>query len=57
MTAPIIIVSKPLKGGTFLEIGEEICRHNAMVERMDDNVHAWECADCGYIYGTEASRQ
>ena len=26
------------------------CTHNRMVERPDNPAHAWECADCGYIY-------
>ena len=27
------------------------CDHNAMVERPGDGTYAWECAECGYIYG------
>lgn len=33
------------------------CAHNAMRERPNDTTHAWECADCGYIYGSETSDQ
>ena len=29
---------------------QETCLHNTMVERQDDPEHAWECADCGYVY-------
>lgn len=27
------------------------CLHNTMKARRGDLTHAWECADCGYIYG------
>lgn len=27
------------------------CPHNTQIERPDDPWHAWECADCGYVYG------
>lgn len=27
------------------------CLHNAMRERTGDATRAWECADCGYVYG------
>lgn len=27
------------------------CRHSAMRERAGDARHAWECADCGHVYG------
>jgi hypothetical protein len=30
----------------------DFCSHNAMRERLDD-AHAWECAECGYVYGKE----
>lgn len=29
------------------------CEHNTMVERVDDPQYAWQCADCGYVYGLE----
>lgn len=29
----------------------EFCMHTRMIERVGDANHAWECADCGYIYG------
>lgn len=37
------------------------CTHNNMVERKGDPSHAWQCADCGHVYGaridgTEADR-
>ena len=33
------------------------CRHQTMIERRDDTTHAWECADCGHVYGEgEAAR-
>jgi len=28
------------------------CQHNTMIERKNDTDHAWQCADCGYVYGT-----
>lgn len=31
------------------------CTHNAMRERKGDAVHAWECADCGHVYGMAAA--
>lgn len=30
-----------------------VCTHAHMVERPDDMTHAWQCADCGYIYGKD----
>ena len=30
------------------------CTHTRMVERPNDSQHAWECADCGYLYGVAA---
>lgn len=30
-----------------------MCSHNVMVER-DDLVYAWECAECGHVYGKES---
>jgi len=30
-----------------------LCAHKHQVERKDDPQHAWECADCGYIYGLD----
>lgn len=32
------------------------CSHNAMVAN-DDPQHAWQCADCGHVYGKEAESQ
>lgn len=29
------------------------CRHSNMKERKEDPEHAWECADCGYVYGLD----
>src|SRR5262245_21716817 len=30
-----------------------ICQHNSMIERPGDGTHAWQCADCGHVYGGE----
>lgn len=30
-----------------------VCQHNTQIERPDDPTHAWQCADCGYVYGQE----
>jgi uncharacterized Zn finger protein len=30
---------------------EASCTHNRMRERLGDKALAWECADCGYVYG------
>ena len=27
--------------------------HNNMTERKGDPNHAWQCADCGYVYGKD----
>lgn len=27
------------------------CDHNAMVERVGNTAHAWQCAKCGHVYG------
>jgi hypothetical protein len=35
---------------TFYDV---VCSHNAMVERVGDPLHAWQCADCGYLYGKD----
>ncbi len=40
---------------TASERGKAKCTHNAMVERKGDNAHAWQCADCGHVYGTDES--
>ena len=29
------------------------CTHNVMTERVGDPVYAWQCADCGYVYGRD----
>ena len=38
-----------------------LCAHTTMKERVGDAQYAWECADCGYVYGTshrgDASRR
>jgi hypothetical protein len=36
------------------DTSEARCTHNRMVERPDDPTHAWQCADCGHVYGTGA---
>ena len=36
----------------YKAMNEEQCQHNTMVERNDPE-HAWECADCGYVYKQE----
>ncbi len=30
------------------------CSHNSMTAHDGDPGHAWECTDCGYIYGLSA---
>lgn len=32
------------------------CSHNRMVERVNDPQFAWECADCGHVFGKLADR-
>ncbi len=27
------------------------CGHNEMTERAGDQNHAWQCANCGHVYG------
>lgn len=27
------------------------CTHNEMTERAGDQSHAWQCANCGHVYG------
>lgn len=38
---------------TLARIRGEECQHNEMVEITGDPAHAWKCAKCGHVYGTE----
>jgi len=38
---PVVIIKPP------------VCGHNTMTERPADPAFAWQCADCGHVYGKE----
>ena len=46
---PALLPDAQLEAQTYIRY-RAACKHNAMIER-DDSDHAWQCADCGYIYG------
>lgn len=33
------------------------CKHTEMIERPNDPDFAWECADCGHVFGHDNPRE